>query len=66
VIVPRRRAPDPLLLRTHPPTEERVRRLLQLVPPTEHEPLGDRSPLHPGAYPAAPEPARLRFPGVRW
>lgn len=30
VLLPGRRAPDPSLLRTHPPTEERVRRLLAL------------------------------------
>ena len=31
VFLPGRRVPDPSLLRTHPPTEERVRRLLSLV-----------------------------------
>jgi len=30
VVLPGRRVPDPSMLRTHPPTEERVRRLLEL------------------------------------
>lgn len=34
VFLPGRRVPDPSLLRTHPPTEERVRRLMELqLPP---------------------------------
>ena len=33
VMLPGRRLPDPSLLRTHPPTEERIARLLELVPP---------------------------------
>lgn len=32
VILPGRRVPEPSLLRTHPPTEERIRRLLELQP----------------------------------
>src|SRR5690606_10154600 len=50
VIVPRRRAPDPLLLRTHPPTAERVRRLRQLVPREERR-LGDSRRIPPAGYP---------------
>lgn len=66
VLVPHRRAPDPLLLRTHPPTAERTRRLRQLVPRPRHEPLGDHRPVQPTGYPVAHPPVRLRFPGVRW
>jgi heat shock protein HtpX len=66
VMVPHRRAPDPLLLRTHPATEERTRRLRELVPRTDRERLGDRRPLHPAHYPPVAAPVRLRFPGVRW
>ncbi|WP_214404881.1 zinc metalloprotease HtpX [Pseudonocardia lacus] len=66
VVVPHRRAPDPLLLRTHPPTEERVRRLRRLVPPIDHDRLGDHTPLRPSAYQPVQAPVRLRFPGVRW
>ena len=32
VMIPHQRAPDPLLLRTHPPTAERARRLRELIP----------------------------------
>ncbi|EXJ13653.1 zinc metalloprotease HtpX [Imhoffiella purpurea] len=32
LVMPGRRVPDPSLLRTHPPTEERVRRLMELTP----------------------------------
>ncbi len=32
VLFPGRRLPEPSLLRTHPPTEERIRRLLELAP----------------------------------
>lgn len=35
VLFPSRRNPDPSLLRTHPPTEERIRRLLALAPATD-------------------------------
>jgi heat shock protein HtpX len=66
VLVPHRRAPDPLLLRTHPPTAERTRRLRQLLPPPHPERLGDHRPVHPAGYPPAQAPVRLRFPGIRW
>ncbi len=39
IFLPGRRIPEPSLLRTHPPTEERVRRLMELKPPAH--------PLHP-------------------
>jgi heat shock protein HtpX len=39
VFLPGRRVPEPSLLRTHPPTEERIRRLLALVQPTDYAPL---------------------------
>ena len=66
LMVPHRRAPDPLLLRTHPATEERTRRLRELVPRTDRDRLGDRRPLHPSGYPVVTAPVRLRFPGARW
>jgi heat shock protein HtpX len=63
LVLPGRRIPDPSLLRTHPPTEERVRRLMQLgdrerlpspvldwSPPPSRDPFGflrDRLPLPP-------------------
>jgi heat shock protein HtpX len=66
VMVPRRRAPDPLLLRTHPPTAERTRRLRALGPRDGREQLGDERRVFPATYPRVESPARLRFPGVRW
>lgn len=46
ILMPDRRTPEPSLLRTHPPTEERVKRLLQLVPRrTWAEPLPHAVPL---------------------
>jgi heat shock protein HtpX len=66
VMVPRRRGPDPLLLRTHPPTAERVRRLRELVPRDERRRLGDSRLLPPAGYPPVRSPVRLRAPGVRW
>lgn len=66
LMVPQRRAPDPLLLRTHPATEDRTRRLRGLVALGDRERLGDRRPLHPTGYPPVQAPVRLRFPGVRW
>ncbi len=44
LVLPGRRIPEPSLLRTHPPTEERVRRLLELT-------TGDQLP-NLGAHPA--------------
>jgi heat shock protein HtpX len=66
VLVPRRRAPDPLLLRTHPPTAERVRRLRELVPRDARRALGDDRRIPPAGYPQVRSRARLRAPGVRW
>lgn len=43
LILPGRNIPDPSLLRTHPPTEERVRRLMELQPaPRQHWPMQNR------------------------
>jgi heat shock protein HtpX len=66
VMVPRRRAPDPLLLRTHPPTAERIRRLRELVPRDDRRRLGDDRRVRPAGYPEVRSPVRLRFPGIRW
>jgi heat shock protein HtpX len=43
VLFPGARLPDPALLRSHPPTEERVRRLLSLTPAPRLEPFGTGS-----------------------
>ena len=65
VFLPGRRVPEPSLLRTHPPTEERVRRLLSLVTrrprmagPPAYDPWLD-------ALPRIEVPPRWRI-GGRW
>jgi heat shock protein HtpX len=64
--VPGRRIPVPSVLRTHPPTEERIERLsalepAQLPPPIDvpEEPMVSLAGLGPGSM-----RPRLRFPGV--
>lgn len=39
VLMPGRQLPEPSLLRTHPPTEERIRRLMQLKTPRQLPPI---------------------------
>lgn len=68
IMVPHRRTPDTLLLRTHPPTDERIRRLRELAPPDRwpqvtQEPDGPGPPA--GLRPVA-GPVRLRMPGIWW
>jgi heat shock protein HtpX len=66
ILLPGRRMPEPSLLRTHPPTEERIRRLLALAeddgppPPPLPEPAF-RVPRHAAILPVGP---RWRWPGV--
>ncbi len=60
LLLPGRRIPDPSLLRSHPPTEERIERLMSLYPPA-------RLAAPPGADDIAPPadlPWRRRQP--RW
>jgi heat shock protein HtpX len=66
LLVGRGPLPDPLLLRTHPATQERTRRLRELEPSE-----GDRwhvglEPVPPRGYPHIADPPRLRWPGIRW
>ncbi len=65
-MIPHRRAPDPLLLRTHPPSAERARRLRELIPRDDREQLGDNRRVPPAGYPHVRSPVQLRFPGIRW
>lgn len=60
-----RRIPVPSVLRTHPSTEERVRRLLELGPSdTPHPPLAPAGRIGAfGVMPLSPTP-RYRWPGV--
>jgi len=65
VILPGRRMPDPSLLRTHPPSGERVRRLLELYAPAGPLPEIENGPVDLPAYAAARlAPPRLRWHGV--
>ncbi|MEM1371853.1 MAG: zinc metalloprotease HtpX [Pseudomonadota bacterium] len=64
--VPARRTPQPSLLRTHPPTEERIERLLALKPASTLPPLQvSETPMVSmiGMGPIQMRP-RYRFPGV--
>jgi heat shock protein HtpX len=67
LMVRRGRVPDPLLLRTHPATADRIRRLRALAPEEPHRQLGDERPAPPPMDEAAlVGPPRLRFPGIFW
>jgi heat shock protein HtpX len=67
LMVRRGRLPDPLLLRTHPATADRIRRLQALVPAEPHRNLGDDQPAPaPIDGPTLVGPPRLRFPGIFW
>lgn len=61
ILFPGRRIPVPSLLRTHPPTEERIRRLLDLYGRAEPALLPPERIL----VPRAPRPVRAR-PGWHW
>lgn len=65
-MVPHRRSPDPLLLRTHPPTAERVRRLRELRPAQLGVPRLEPPTFRNRRADPAPRPVRLRPPGIRW
>ena len=63
IFLPGRRIPEPSLLRTHPPTEERIRRLMELKQPLQEAPI----PLQPRME-FTPDPAfgeRIERP-PRW
>lgn len=64
ILVPHRRSPDPLLLRTHPPTSERLRRLRELVPAPQRRISAPDLRVLTGRYPTVTRPVRLRSPGV--
>lgn len=66
LMVGRSRVPAPVLLRTHPSTAERARRLRALVPHQPHRTLGDEGAAPPVDVPTIVGPPRLHFPGIRW
>ncbi|MGI9384797.1 MAG: zinc metalloprotease HtpX [Methyloligellaceae bacterium] len=67
MLMPGRRIPQPSLLRSHPPTEERVRRLLDLrrpeLPPLRLPQRASPADLLHGFVAMSPGP-RFRWPGV--
>jgi heat shock protein HtpX len=64
ILLPGRRAPEPSLLRTHPPTEERVRRLMELYEEVEPEPAPEVDVAPPSWARLVDHPPRYRWPGV--
>lgn len=66
ILVSRAPMPDPLLLRTHPSTVERTRRLRALTAKDTDRWLVVGRPAPPIGYRHVHGPARLRFPGIHW
>lgn len=70
LMVPRRRSPDPTLWRSHPPTEERTRRLRALRKddgPSDGRTLPNSDNIYPpDGYPPVPGPPRWHGPGIKW
>jgi heat shock protein HtpX len=65
ILLPGRRIPEPSLLRTHPPTEDRIRRLRALAPrPAAY--LPERDHRLAGFSPAPYAPPRFRRFGTFW
>jgi heat shock protein HtpX len=67
VLFPGRRVPDPSLLRTHPPTEERIRRLMRLRGEVSSPPLSRpaaRVVVVPATIMPVARPPRYRWPGI--
>ncbi len=61
ILLPGRRIPEPSLLRSHPPTAERIRRLLELAEPA-HPPMRR----HPSEPLVLPGPLRIVETRPRW
>jgi heat shock protein HtpX len=65
LLLPGRRIPEPSLLRTHPPTEERIRRLMSLRPPRPAVAFRRAVPIVvPDAMPGARAGPRWRITGL--
>jgi heat shock protein HtpX len=67
IFLPGRRVPDPSLLRTHPPTAERVQRLMSLRPVRRPEPDWLRASVPRWEHELdrrAPRPPRWHFNGL--
>ncbi len=69
IFMPGRRLPEPAWLRTHPPTEERIRRLLSLEPrrlPNRRALVLPPQLIDMGAFPGARRPLRWHFWSGTW
>lgn len=66
ILVGRSSGPDPLLLRTHPPTEERVRRLMAVDADEGRQVLLTAPPRVVVLYPPVTDAPRLRRTGIWW
>lgn len=65
IMFPGQRIPDPSLLRTHPPTEERIRRLLAVKPQTSpYPPIIAGSLRVPGEFRTVTRDPRRRWTGA--
>jgi heat shock protein HtpX len=64
ILLPGQRLPDPSILRTHPPTEERIARLQSLTDPASLPPLPSAGAARvEAAWPAVHRPPRARLIG---
>lgn len=66
IAVPHRPGTDPLLFSTHPPTDERIRRLRSLAPQTAQPRLGGQQPVAIAHRPPSHDRTRVRAPGIWW
>jgi heat shock protein HtpX len=65
ILMPGGRIPDPSLLRTHPKTEERIERLMSLIPEHAVTPFrGRESVVMPSTFPTVIARPRRRFTGL--
>lgn len=65
IFMPGRRLPEPSLLRSHPPTEERIRRLLSLYPSDYTDHFGENEPFELGGREGPIDrPPRWRMTGL--
>lgn len=64
LIMPGRRIPEPSLVRTHPPTEDRIRRLLELTPADQLPGLAVHPTINPHRLGQAPRAPRYHWSGI--
>ena len=64
LIMPGRRIPEPSLVRTHPPTEDRIRRLLELTPAEQLPGLAAHPTNNPQRLSRGPRAPRYHWSGI--